>query len=79
MPDVHVALFTQVNPNAPARLMAETDIDAWPTNNAFYLYDIGHYIADEVTITGKDNPCEISARIFSVSLVQSLGAVKPVK
>jgi hypothetical protein len=66
---VTVSIYGTKNPNSDPVLLATRALTE--DKNFFPLHYIAYYLSDKLLVTGKDNPCEISQRIFNVAPVRS--------
>ena len=55
--------------------MADLDIDE-PNENLVSLFARQHNYRDELSVTGKDNPVKVAARMYEVSGVASKSAIR---
>lgn len=73
---VAVSLYGARNPSAAKRLLATKTFPTPSLENVLPIHDLAYYFADRIVVSGKDNPFEISGRIFDIAAVHSESVTK---
>jgi hypothetical protein len=79
---VTVEIYGDTNPNSPSpdtdlraeRLLCTQVVTAY--DNVIPMHFEEYYFSDRILVTGKDNPCEISARTYNVDVLKTQGVTK---
>ena len=73
--NLNVKVYGAATQTGTETLLADHDIDE-PNENLVSLFARQHNYRDELSVTGKDNPVKVAARMYEVSGVASKSAIR---
>ena len=66
-----VTLYGAQNPNGPEEELVSEVFDELSVENILPLHVLSFAFADQIVVGGKDNPCELSERVYQVAPLNS--------